>query len=34
MYMIDNIPAGGATVVVLGTGQVIGAFKDCDGLCI
>ena len=32
MYMIDNLPAGGATAVVLGTGRVVGATIICDGL--
>ena len=32
MYMIANLPAGGATAVVLGTGRVVGATIICDGL--
>ena len=28
MYMIAHLPAGGATVVVLGTGRVVGAIID------
>ena len=27
-YMIDNLPAGGANVVVLGAGPVVGAIID------
>ena len=27
--MMDNLPAGGATVVVLGTGRVVGATIGC-----
>ena len=29
MYMLDSLPAGGATVVVLGIGKVVGAAIDC-----
>ena len=34
MYMIDNLLAGGVTVVVLGTGRVVYATIDGDGICI
>ena len=34
MYMIDNLQAGRANVVVLVTGPVVGAIIDCEGLCI
>ena len=31
---MDNLSAGGATVVAIGTGRVVGAIIGCDGLCI
>ena len=34
MYMIAHLPAGGAKIVVLGTGRVVGAIIGCEGLCI
>ena len=33
MYMMDNLPAGGANIVVIGIGEVVGAAIDCC-LCI
>ena len=29
MYMLDSLPAGGATVVVLSISKVVGAAIDC-----
>ena len=29
MYMLDSLPADGATVVVLGIGKIVGATIDC-----
>ena len=31
MYMVAHLPAGGATVVVLGTGRVASAIIGCEG---
>ena len=31
MYMMDNLSAGGANVVVIGIGRVVDATVDCDG---
>ena len=32
--MIAHLPAGGANVVVLGTGRVVGVIIGGEGLCI